>query len=279
MAETHSSFRRQSHRAHSAKMGRMGVHRAAGGSVGDDAKDRKIAANAAKKAVHAHERHDHKGSPLTKLKTGGRVEGDASRKHLGKHHRSAGGRLAPEAGEQEREARADHHGTNPLRRADGGRTMGDGGGKKGAGKKGGKKGHASHVNVNVISAPPRAPMAPPPGAALGAPPPRPPMAPPPAPPPGAGGAPPGMAGPPHPPMGPPPAGAMPPGGPMMRASGGRVHLTAGSKSGIGRLEKEHAEARRPAAKEGHGETERFEGKPDTARTDDKSVGPTPLKQD
>jgi hypothetical protein len=44
-----------------------------------------------------------------------------------------------------------------------------------------------------------------------------------------------MAGPPPPSPMPPPGGPMPP----MRAKGGRVHLTGGSESGIGRLEKNH----------------------------------------
>lgn len=51
-----------------------------------------------------------------------------------------------------------------------------------------------------------------------------------------------MAGPPPPAPMPPPAMMPPgPGGPPMpmRASGGRVHLTGGADSGIGRLEKNH----------------------------------------
>lgn len=63
-----------------ALMGRAGY------KTGGEAKSEAV------KAVHAHERHDHPGKPLTKLATGGAVEGKASGGRLdkmargGKHH-------------------------------------------------------------------------------------------------------------------------------------------------------------------------------------------------
>jgi hypothetical protein len=43
-------------------------------------------------AVHAHERHDHKGKKLTKLKRGGAAEGDEPTGRADKPRRAAGGR-------------------------------------------------------------------------------------------------------------------------------------------------------------------------------------------
>src|SRR5581483_5027414 len=60
---------------------------ATGGAVKDDAEDKRIAA----KAVHAHERHDHKGEPLTKLKTGGPVHGGVPEMRMDKPKRRAHG--------------------------------------------------------------------------------------------------------------------------------------------------------------------------------------------
>lgn len=104
--------------------------------------------------------------------------------------------------------------------------------RKSKSKDSGNKG----ANVTVIVAggggKPDAAIPPPPGAAPSPPPP--PMAPPP---PGAGpGIPPGPGGPGGPPPMPPrPPMAGPPG--MMRKSGGRVKMTAGARSGLGRLQK------------------------------------------
>lgn len=106
-----------------------------------------------------------------------------------------------------------------------------------------KKGKDAKTNINVIVAPQgggdKPPMLPPPGPPMGA-------------------APPMM--PPKPPMGPPvgPPGAMPPGlgprpfknGGPVRGSGGRfakggaVKMTAGSESGLGRLQKIAAQKRK-----------------------------------
>lgn len=137
----------------------------------------------------------------------------------------------------------------------------------GAARKKSKPGN--HVNIIIGGGghhPPGAggtpPLPLPPGAGV-----HPPMAaPPPAPPPAPMGArPPGMAGP------PPGMGAMPP----MRARGGRVALKtggrskkaegglvdAGSKSGVGRLEKaKHEHGRHAAEGEEHPQVEEFEGK-------------------
>lgn len=60
---------------------------ARGGAISDDAEDRKIAA----RAVHLHEKHDHKGEPLTKLKRGGSVAGEKTADRLDR--RARGGRL------------------------------------------------------------------------------------------------------------------------------------------------------------------------------------------
>jgi hypothetical protein len=46
------------------------------------------------KAVHAHERHDHKGRRLTKLKRGGGAEGEGAIARPDKPRRAAGGRAA-----------------------------------------------------------------------------------------------------------------------------------------------------------------------------------------
>lgn len=49
-----------------------------GGKTSDIAQDRKMVAD----AVHKHERHDHPGEPLTKLKGGGKVHGDGAKPRL-----------------------------------------------------------------------------------------------------------------------------------------------------------------------------------------------------
>lgn len=223
MAESHASFRRQSRSSHAAKV------RAFGGRI--DAGDRA--------AVHKHERAMHKGKPLTKLKTGGRVDGKKS--PHGSHRpkrRDEGGRVTDPAAEA-RDKR-DNYGSGHLKKEVHAR-----GGKAGGSKGGGGK--ASHVNVIVGGHPP---MTPPPAApAPMAAPPRPPMAPPPMAPmagaPAGGQAP--MAVPPRPPVmpgGPPPGGIPPMGGMGMRKRGGavfkrggKVEYEAGAATGEGRLEK------------------------------------------
>lgn len=52
-----------------------GMHKAKGGEVGDEKQDKRDIA----KAVHKHERHDHPGKPLTKLKKGGKAKSAASK--------------------------------------------------------------------------------------------------------------------------------------------------------------------------------------------------------
>lgn len=67
MSESHANFRKRAERDHKDQL----RHHTDGAVHGDDTED--AAAIAA--AVHAHERNDHPGSPLTKLKRGGGVDG------------------------------------------------------------------------------------------------------------------------------------------------------------------------------------------------------------
>lgn len=236
----HRSLRHQAESQHGA---RIRAH--ADGGAADARQDRIAVA----RGVHAHEKHDHPGTALTKLANGGRAEGGAAPKRLdrpGRKKRDAGGSAdamdrAVTAGlaqvlSEKKDA--------PAARARGGRS-----GKHGAG----------HVNVIVATGSPqgqdRPVPVPVPAAGMGGPP-RPPMPPPgamgPGGPGGPGGPPPGMGGPPgmpppglaRPPMMPP---GMPP--PGMRADGGRAEansphgkevafkMKAGSSSGEGRAEK------------------------------------------
>lgn len=201
-------------------LGRAGYK--SGGHVDPDAaQDRKeIAAG-----IHAHERKDHPGTPLTKLKAGGRISGAAARQRLDRARRGkyANGGAVSQAGGLKQADRAERA---PLAR--GGRTKG---------RKGG-----NHVHIQIIPGGGAGAGGPDPavvaqaahrqglmqGAALAAhgagAGPRPPMMPP-------GGMPPGgMAGGPMPPPGAGPGGP-PPGGPMppMRR-GGRTPYKRGGRT-------------------------------------------------
>lgn len=227
---THHSLKQRGHRDHAAKVSRIVDHKGHG------------------------ERPATKSEVKTEIKSA--MKSHDKQQHGGKHTRlafAAGG--AAGAGDDDAPARP------RLDRP----------GHKRGGPTKGKKGSGNHVNVIIAGhggggagGPPVAP----PGA-MGPKPPMPPAAPPPMAPPGAGGPPGAGAMPPRPPMAPAGGGA-----PMMpmraaggrtayarggKAEGGEVHLTAGSKSGIGRLEKEHAEAGRKHG-ENLGEVEDFEDK-------------------
>lgn len=183
---------------------------ARGGAISDDAEDRKIAAA----AVHAHERHDHRGEPLTKLKRGGRVDGEKAGERLDK--RARGGRLK-------------HGGPTKVNVI-----VASGGGdadKQMAFQQGAQTGaRAVASKLAAAGGVPRPPM----------------------PPPGAPGMPPGGAPmPQHPPMPPPGAAPMPPRPPGMMKRGGAVTLHAGAGSGLGRLEKIRAESRPPTRVKEH----------------------------
>lgn len=195
---------------------RTGHHMAKGGALCDDMEeDQSLIA----KAVHQHEKNDHAGKPLTKLKfkAGGAVEGEAAKGHLAKRAR---GGSTPRKATHVNVIVAPQGGMHPP--------MGGPGMMPGA----------------QPMMPPRPPMMPPPGAQPMTPP-RPPMAPPPGgmPPPGAGG---------MPPPGMKPPGMMKRGGGvkhviedgvpseslLQAASGGKVpHMSAGAMGGEGRIQK------------------------------------------
>lgn len=224
----HAAMKRQGHRDHEAKVHKLSGHHS------DVAQDKKLI----ERAIHEHEKHDHPGSPLTKLKlsTGGHVKGEASRHRL------------------------DHKGSHRKGMATGGAAME----KKPHSKKEGKgaKGKSgNHVNIIVApgaGGPHGAPM---PMAAprppVVAPPPRPPMAPPTA----------GMG--PRPPMG-PMVGA---GVPGMRAAGGRITNLekGGGAGGEGRLEKIKKYGKKAVGVENKGETFDAEDKGSTADYENKGT--------
>lgn len=264
---THASMKAAGHRNHAEKL------RAHGGST-DEKQDKMMI----EKAVHKHERHDHPGKPLTKLKSGGHVKGHAGKargdRKGRKAHRDVGGGVAvpqqmpaqqapmggptpmamPPSMPMQRPMPG-QLGANPGVTAKRGgkiekRAMGGGVHKKS--KDGGK---GNHVNIVVApgggdrGAPPmpvHPPMAGPP-----MPPPRPPMAPP------------------GPPMGGPPPMGAPMGGPPpmgMRARGGKVSypMHDGAGGGKGRMEKAKAYGSKKFGEDegvsGDGENKPFTGK-------------------
>ncbi len=233
----HRSLRQQAELSHHERI----RHYADGGAA--DARQDRIAVA---RGIHAHERHDHPGKPLTKLADGGRAEGGAAPKRLdrpGRKRRDDGGatdamQRAVSAGLAK--SFADDANKTPGR-ARGGRSPHKGGHVNVIVATGSPQGQDRPVPVPVpIGGPPRPPMPPPGPPPMAGPPPGamgpgggPPMMPP------GAGMPPGLA---RPPMG----GMMPPG---MRADGGRAEageahgkdvafeMTAGAGSGLGRLAK------------------------------------------
>lgn len=133
----------------------------AGGRVSDEEQDRKLVAE----GVHKHERHDHKGEPLTPLRGGGKVKGKmpkmrADRYARGGHVKSKGGPdkiniiIATGGGEPERQMAF----------------------QQGA-QVGTKMGAMASRPPMAPPMPPRPPAGPPPGMPPGMPPGAPPMAP------------------------------------------------------------------------------------------------------
>jgi hypothetical protein len=203
---------------------------------------------AIKKAVHKHEKHDHKGEPLTKLKHGGRphrarggptysrtaVQKEISKdpRIKGKEARAIHALLKGRQQYDEPPAGKDKSFFNqqwPAPSDDGGEQQKRGGRAKRA--RGGRTKGKTNINIVIAQPKQQQPMANPMQGPT-----RPPMPPPPPPqmpPPAASGPPPSPGG----PMMPPPGGA-----PMTRKAGGRTYrkpadMDAGSMSGLGRLEK------------------------------------------
>jgi hypothetical protein len=164
-----------------------------GGEVADEKQDKKMI----KAAVHKHEKHDHPGKPMTKLKEGGHVHGGKSKPRLDKFARGGHVKSKGEKGTK----------VNVIV------APGAGGGQGGPGGADPKMAFQAGVQTGAKAA--AAKM----GGAGG-------------PPPAPGGAPGGM--PPHP-M--PPAGGAPMPPPQMAQRGGMIKERGGSKGGLGHIEK------------------------------------------
>ena len=85
--ETHASLKRRGQSDHESK---LKSHMASGGDV---AQDKKLV----RKAIMAHENHDHAGKPHTKLgfKDGGAVDGEAKKHRLDRAAHARGGSAKP----------------------------------------------------------------------------------------------------------------------------------------------------------------------------------------
>lgn len=235
--KNHAALKEQGHRDHSSK-----VHKLSGRHSDVTRDDAKI-----KSAVAQHEAHDHKDSPLTKLKLS--KGGGATKGGMGK-------------------ARLDKHGSSR-------RALATGGAAKP--KKSGKSGN--HVNVIVAPGggghPPMggAPMAG--GPPMGAKPPMPPSPPQSAPIAGLGGPPGGGPMGPKPPMGPPVgAGMRNHGGRTGKAGGGSVSsdYEGGAGGAMGRMEKIKKYGTKKLGTENKPEAEDEENKANTFNADTQPKG-------
>lgn len=92
MAHPHASHHKPHQKAR--EMIRRTGYAVGGRPLSDEQQDREMIA----KAIHKHEKHDHPGKPMTKLKTGGSVEGEHSSARLDKAAR--GGRMKGSKGKK-----------------------------------------------------------------------------------------------------------------------------------------------------------------------------------
>lgn len=81
MAHPHEHVRADDQKRAEARVRSAGYR--GGGAVHDAAQDRRMIAD----AVHKHERHDHAGEPLTKLRGGGAVKGEMGARRADKYAR------------------------------------------------------------------------------------------------------------------------------------------------------------------------------------------------